>query len=210
MEHIDLAILHFFNQTLASPAGDVAAELLTNVHYWFAVYALAGLFLIYRYKWQGVRMVVAALLLIAVTDSLGHYVLKPWVDRQRPCAIITGNVHIVSWIRLPTGMKWDESFPSSHALNNFAVATFFVVIFKRRSVTIPLLVIATLVSLARVYEGVHYPSDVMGGAMIGAAVGLLFGIALKNASPNLISFRMSGIHRDKVSDTHDQDSSFDS
>jgi undecaprenyl-diphosphatase len=147
------------------------SELLTNVHYWFAVYALGGLFLIYRYKWQGVRMVIAALLLIALTDSLGHYVLKPLVNRQRPCALIAGGAHVVSWIRLPTGMKWDESFPSSHALNNFAVATFFSLIFRRKSVSIPLFLIATLVSLGRVYEGVHYPSDVLGGAVIGALVG---------------------------------------
>ena len=179
MYSVDLSILYFFNRTLASPTGDVLSEFLTNVHYWFPVYILGGLFLIYRYKWQAVKMVVAAILLLVLTDSLGHYILKPLMNRQRPCALLAGGAHVVSWIRLPTGMKWDESFPSSHALNNFAVATFFAFLLKKRSVSIPLFVIATLVSLSRVYEGVHYPSDVLGGAVIGSAVGVSLALAFQ-------------------------------
>ncbi len=180
MYSVDLSVLYFFNQTLASPTADALAEFLTNVHYWFPIYTLAGLFLIYRYKWQGVRMVIAALLLIAITDSLGHYLLKPLVDRQRPCAQLAGGEHIVAWIRLPIGMKWDQSFPSNHALNNFAMAAFFALVFRKRTVSIPLFVIATLVSVGRVYEGVHYPSDVLGGAMIGAFVGWMIALAFQS------------------------------
>ena len=65
---------------------DGAVEILTNVRYWYAIYAIAGVYLIYRYKWRGVRIVVATLILVAATDSLGHYIIKPLVDRVRRLA----------------------------------------------------------------------------------------------------------------------------
>jgi len=164
MHSLDLSLLHFFNQTLASPTFDAVANVLVTVRYWMPVYIVAGLYLIYRYKWQGVWLVLAAIILVTVTDSLAHYILKPLVARVRPCAT-------VSWIRLPDGPRQDPSFPSNHAINNFAIATFFAFEFRPRSLSITLFAIATVVSLARVYQGLHYPSDVFGGIMIGFAIG---------------------------------------
>ncbi len=172
MHELDLAILHFFNQTLASPALDILTHVLTTVRYWFPVYVIGGIFLICRYKWRGVRMLIAALLLIAATDSLAHYIIKPSVNRPRPCATALDGQHVVSWIRLPEGERWDESFPSSHALNNFAIAAFFVTLWPRKRSTYWLFVAALLISLGRIYEGLHYPSDVAGGALMGAFLGL--------------------------------------
>ena len=174
MHGSDISILYFFNRTLASPMMDTIVGILTNVRYWYAVYVLAGLYLIYRYKWHGVRMVVAALVLVLITDSLGHYVLKPLVDRARPCALLPSGAHIVSWIRLPVGMRWDPSFPSNHALNNFAVAALLGVIDPRKKLGRWLYPIALLISIGRIYEGLHYPSDVVGGGMIGITAGILF------------------------------------
>ena len=154
---------------------DSAFDILTNVRYWYAVYVAAGIFLIYRYKWQGVRMLIATLLLVAATDSLGHYIIKPLVGRVRPCALLPNGSHVVSWIRLPVGMRWDPSFPSQHALNNFAVAAFFWAIWPRKNRVAWLFAIAFLISIGRLYEGVHYPSDVLGGAMIGCVIALGWG-----------------------------------
>jgi undecaprenyl-diphosphatase len=164
MHTLDLSLLHFFNQTLASPLLDAVSNVLVTVRYWLPVYVIAGLYLIYKYKWQGVWLVLAAVLLITATDSLAHYILKPLVASVRPCAA-------VSWIRLPDGPRFDPSFPSNHALNNFAIATFFSLVFRRPTLTITLFTFATLISLGRVYQGLHYPSDVMGGALIGVAMG---------------------------------------
>ncbi|SRR5579883_520490 len=171
MYGIDLSILYFFNRTLASSFMDGAMDVLTNVHCWFAVYVVGGLFLIYRFRWRGVRIVIAALLLVSATDSLGHYVLKPLVNRERPCKEISNGEHVVSWIRLPVGGRGDPSFPSNHALNNFAIAMFFVIVFRKSKSVRWLFLAAFLISIGRVYEGVHYPSDIAGGAVIGIAVG---------------------------------------
>jgi undecaprenyl-diphosphatase len=174
MHDLDLSILYFFNRTIASGFLDSVADIITNVKYWYGVYTIFGLFLIYRYKWRGVAIVVAALILIAATDSLGHYVLKSLVNRQRPCATTASGVHIVSWIRLPSGMRFDESFPSQHALHNFAMAAFFVSIFKRNKWIHLLWFVALVISLGRLYQGLHYPSDVLGGVAIGISIGFLF------------------------------------
>ena len=174
MHRSDLAVLYFFNQTIASPTMDTFMGVLTNVQYWYPVYVLGGLYLIYRYKWHGLRMVVAALLLVLLTDSLNHYVLKSLVDRVRPCAELATGGHVVPWIRLPIGPRSDPSFPSSHALNNFAVAAFLGIIGPGKKFGRWLYPIAFIISIGRIYEGVHYPSDVVGGAVIGITLGFLF------------------------------------
>ena len=64
-----------------------------------------------------------------------------------------------------------HSFPSSHAANTFAAGTFLALRFPRWR---PVLAIPVLVAYSRVYVGVHYPSDVFGGAALGAGVGWFF------------------------------------
>ena len=151
--------------------------------------SLQDCFWIYRYKMRGVAIVIAAIILIASTDSLAHYILKPLVNRPRPCEIfpscsargrgVVNSQHIVSWIRLPSGMRFDESFPSQHALNNFAMAAFFVTLFKRNKWIHSLWFVALVISLGRLYQGLHYPSDVLGGAVIGISIGFLFAALFK-------------------------------
>jgi undecaprenyl-diphosphatase len=175
MYALDLSILYFFNRTIASGFLDRFFEALTNVHYWYPVYAITGIYLIYRFHWRGLWMVVVAVLVVAATDSLGHYVFKPLMHRSRPCALLSSGEHIVNWIRLPDGPRGDESFPSNHALNNFAIAAFFFTIWQKKKNVAWLFAGALIISLGRVYEGLHYPSDVLGGAVIGMAVGSVAG-----------------------------------
>ena len=66
------------------------------------------------------------------------------------------------------------SFPSSHAVNNFAVAVFFYRLFPKLKWI--LLGSAALIALSRPYVGVHYPSDILFGALLGVLIGYLFSI----------------------------------
>ena len=88
-----------------------------------------------------------------------NLILKNWVARIRPYELIEGLECIVS-------KAHDFSFPSGHATNSFACAW---VLFRRadKKWGVPALVLAILISLSRLYVGIHYPTDVLAGAAIG-------------------------------------------
>ena len=114
--------------------------------------------------WGGARgrlCVVMVLLAVALGDTLVCNTIKQLFGRQRPFLTLA-DVHIPDGIgRTPSG-----SMPSSHAANWFA-GTMVAFIYYRRSVWF-MAPIATLVGFSRIYNGVHYPSDVLVGAILGA------------------------------------------
>lgn len=109
---------------------------------------------------------VALLLIptIVLSDQLNSAVLKSVFDRLRPCFTLP-DVHLL----VPCGSG--RSFPSSHAVNNFAGA--FVVSFFYPKLTWWMYGFAAVVAFSRVYVGVHYPSDVLAGALVGLGCGAL-------------------------------------
>ncbi|MDP4218904.1 MAG: phosphatase PAP2 family protein [Bacteroidota bacterium] len=183
MNPFDFAILQFINVTLSAPWLDHAMIFLTNVRNWVPVYIVAFAFVIFKYKWTGVRMVVACLLLVGLTDLLTNRILKEIVARPRPCSLLADPSGAYSWIRTPDGVRLGYSFPSSHAVNNFAGVVFFILLFPKVKKLLWLFVPATIVALTRIYLGLHYPSDVFTGMLIGAAAGWgfakLFGVVEK-------------------------------
>jgi len=179
MFNLDLGILYFLNVTLSSPWLDSAMIYLTNLQHWLPVYILAFAFLIVKYKWRGVRMVIACLLLVGVADFVTNNFIKGLVGRPRPCSLINDPSGLYSWIRTPDGARLGFSFPSSHAVNNFAGVVFFILLFPKNRKLLWLFVPATIVSLTRPYLGLHYPSDILGGMMIGGLMGWGFFILYK-------------------------------
>ena len=100
-------------------------------------------------------------LTLALTDQFSSALLKNWVGRIRPCRALTD-------VRMLTDCNTSYSFPSSHAVNIFAAAFFLAQPFKKFS---PLIfAIAAAVGYSRVYIGIHYPLDVIGGAGIGLLI----------------------------------------
>jgi len=82
----------------------------------------------------------------------------------------------LSDILTPLGCTGSYSFPSNHAVNNFAAAAFFTKLFPRyKSV---LFITASIVALSRVYLGLHYPSDIIAGAGIGFVFGYFGGLVV--------------------------------
>ena len=115
--------------------------------------------------WRGrdLGAAVSTLVAMALANTLSAEVIKPLVARPRPC-------HVRSDLELPNPCGVGKSFPSAHASNAFAVAV-------AAAPTTPhgwvmLVPLAVLVALSRVVLGVHYPSDVLAGALLGALIGV--------------------------------------
>jgi undecaprenyl-diphosphatase len=170
---IDRAIFVFLNTTMANPVGDFLWPFITDYdRILYVRIALVAIWLALVIK-GGKRGRTAALLVVLVivcSDQLSSFVIKPLVNRSRPCHTVEG-VPAVQPVHLLVGCGGGKSFPSSHAVNNFAVATLFAFFFRRARVW--LFVWASLVALSRVAVGVHFPMDILGGAAIGWGVASL-------------------------------------
>lgn len=162
---LDLNVLYFFNHTISTGFLDRFFSTITNVNNWYIAYIiLIGI------SWtKGGRIgkiaVIGVILLILAGDQLGHKVLKEIFQRIRPCNALAD-------ILTPLGCTGSYSFPSNHAINNFAAAMFFYRLFPNLKWV--LFITAFLVALSRVYLGLHYPSDMLGGALIGLFLGYIF------------------------------------
>ncbi len=191
MVNLDLNILYFFNVTLSALWLDSVMTYLTNLQHWLPVYILAFGYLIFKFRWQGVRMVIACLLLVGTADFVTNRFIKEVVARPRPCSLINDPSGLYSWIRTPDGPRVGLSFPSSHAVNNFAGVVFFVLLFPKKKKLLWLFVPATIVCFTRIYLGLHYPSDVLGGMIIGAAFGWIFVLLYKKVDEKFFSGNMT-------------------
>lgn len=172
--NLDLRLFYFINHDLANPVFDVLMPVFRNKFTWIPVYALIVWQLIRQFKKRGALAIVLLLLCFAATDQLSAGIIKKQVKRMRPCNQPALEKYVQERVDCGTGL----SFPSSHAANHFAVSVFLSVLFYRRwKPVLPLsLFWAALVCFAQVYVGVHFPVDVLCGALIGACTGTVFAL----------------------------------
>lgn len=163
---LDTSVFYFCNRTLQNPVFDVVMPFLTDLNRQkvILVAVLLALLLMILYGERNVRLAaVLFILTIFLSDQLSSSVIKFLVERERPCRELL-NVHLL------VGCGSGYSFPSSHAVNNAAGAILLSYFIPRGAPWF--FGLATLVCFSRVYVGVHYPSDVLGGAVIGAVCAL--------------------------------------
>lgn len=162
MRLFDEPALEFIQNSIRSPFMD---GLMTAITYlgsagfvWIITAAVFACFKKYR---THAAVLIAALLL---GQLLGNVILKPLVGRVRP-----SNINME--ISIPITRPADFSFPSGHALSSFAAA--FVIFRSNRRFGAFAFPMAALIAFSRVYLYVHYPTDVLGGAAVGIAVGFI-------------------------------------
>jgi len=118
------------------------------------------------------------LLLLAITIVITE-AIKYLVDRQRPCDALP-NVSTLAGYRCAA--EFDPAFPSGHASRAFAVAAFLAIRFRWR-LGIPAGAFAVLAGISRIYLGLHWPSDVLGGAAVGIGFALLIEVVSRRVEP---------------------------
>ena len=145
--------------------------MVSHKFFWLPLYIALVLWLVWKEKWQTVYLLVAIALVVTVADRFTSGFMKPFFERPRPCH----DPEIGHLVRIVGGCGGKYGFASSHAANVFGVAAFFWTLYGRHYKAMALLFPwAVLVSYSRVYLGVHYPTDIT----IGALVGILCGWAI--------------------------------
>lgn len=169
--NMDKAIFYFFNRTLANPFFDWLMPWVTEESHWYIPIALVWIFLLLWGGRKGRKTAFLVVLILLVTDQSVNFIIKPWVHRVRPCFVLEN-------VRLLIRQPHSHSFPSSHAANISAMAFLFSIQYRKYWMFFA--GFALLISLSRIFVGVHYPSDVAGGMLIGVFLsGVIIGSVCK-------------------------------
>ena len=177
--HIDTEILLAINGWHA-PWADTLMWIISAKATWIPLYVLLIGLLIWRYrkpaptaaKWlQKVPVCVVLIVVIAAAIGLADFIssgiLKELVARPRPTRVpeLEGVLHLVNGYR-----SGRFGFVSSHAANTMACALLFSLIWRNKIATIGLMLWVAMNCYSRMYLGVHYPTDILGGLIVGSLV----------------------------------------
>ena len=169
---MDQSLLLFLNQTLATSWLDVFfAWISQSKSFSVPLLLLVLIFWAWRFGKDGTLFWLLSIGLIIAGDLFGG-LLKQLFAQPRPCAELGEVVRQVDTLFHVTCSRNLNGMPSNHALNFFLFATFTSYVLRWRNWVVGFVVLAVLVALSRVYLGVHYPSQILAGTIIGISLGL--------------------------------------
>lgn len=163
---LDRQLFSLINHDLSFSIGDWFFPAITEIHrspvFILACVVLFSIGLI-KNRFKTAQIMLAIALAVSLSDSIAYRGIKQVVERKRP--EFSG-----MQVELRTHSHSGHSFPSNHAANSAAIATVMVFFFPAAATV--WIFLAALIAYSRVYVGVHFPSDVLGGACLGIMTGL--------------------------------------
>lgn len=159
---IDTLVFFFINQDIRNRFLDIFMPFITQRAYLF--FLPFYLWIFFKDRKKAVIIFILAFSALLVADWSAN-MLKHYFERIRPCNELDG-------VRLLTGCGKSYSMPSNHAVNAFAFAAPFYIMLRSR-LRHAFAVIAILTGFSRIYVGVHYPSDVLVGAVVGILMAIM-------------------------------------
>ena len=175
LHELDLSLFYLINHGLKSPLLDRVMPYFSDFGFFILPLVIFGVFALYKWRLKalGIMLIVGAA--VGLADTISFYGLKSTIARPRPYHVLE-NVNVLKqW-----GYSSSFSFPSSHSANIFAIASVLGWFYPKT--TFILIPTAIMVALSRVYGGVHYPLDTLGGAVLGmicAGMAIFVSTALK-------------------------------
>lgn len=187
IKSLDTELLLFVNG-LHNSFFDELMYAFSQIFVWIPFYVSAlYLIIISHKKMDAVWVILSFVLCIVIADQVSSGIIKEAVQRLRPSRnpALEGMIHIVNGY---TGGKY--GFVSSHAANSFGFALLSSLVFKQKTYMTFVFIWAVIVSYSRIYLGVHYPFDILGGMLVGVMAALIAYFALKKLKPS--SLQASG------------------
>ncbi|MBN1928473.1 MAG: phosphatase PAP2 family protein [Chlorobiaceae bacterium] len=165
LEQADAWLFQLLNHGLVHPALDDLMLFLTKPKLSGHIFWLTALFILLRRGRDGFVIALLVLLAVGLADFTASGIFKPLFQRVRPCFALDG-------VRLLVDQTRSWSFASSHAANSTAIASLVWIFFWKgelidRLFAVTMIVYAVMVAFSRIYIGVHYPGDILGGIVIG-------------------------------------------
>lgn len=171
LNNIDTELLLYLN-SFNNEFFDIIMWYITLTVSWIPFYTLLIFFIYRKYNLKhGSYILLFLLISIAVADFGSVHLFKEVFQRLRPChnPDLQGLIHIVN-----NKCGGQFGFISSHASNTFSIAMFISLVFRKKYIWIGMMIWASIIAYSRIYLGVHYPGDILAGALWGMVVSYLF------------------------------------
>ena len=194
LEQWDQSLFVRINNDWTNPLFDSLMPFMRSSNHWLPLYLFLLVFVILNFGNRGMWWFIFFICTVALTDMTGTYLFKHNIQRLRPC----NDPEMIMQVRLLLKKcAGGYGFISNHAANHFGMATFFFLTFRKIIPKIAWIGFAwaALVAYSQVYVGVHYPLDVVSGAVLGLLLGNLtayvynkrFGFTIFDSQPTAVS-----------------------